>query len=148
MEITSIANRFETRIGSLGTLVTRVFYLASQNGKPLLSYLNSAPSNSTIENQLRLLGSDLRIYQRGFSIGKALLSSLYVLQYPLSPFIRAKLENDLKQTIAQKLNLTSASNAIGNIAIDILYHELYYGQQTNKKVSRVYYSVGVFIKLN
>lgn len=98
-----------------------------------------APSNSSIEYQLGLLGSDLRIYRDSFSIGKALLSSLYVLQYPLSPLNRSILETNIKTVNIQRLGLINGQNI--NITTNILYYDIYYGQQSNRNASRVYYTV-------
>jgi hypothetical protein len=135
-----LSNKFELRIGSLGTQVTRVAYVMSLNGRRVPSYLYSPPSNASLESQLRQLGSDLRIYSaRENSIGKALLSSLYVQSYPLSPTVRPRLEAGLRAAIFKTLNLTASLNA--NVVLNLLYYEPYYGLQTNQKVSRVYYAV-------
>lgn len=137
----AISNRFEPRIGSLGTPVTRVAYIITINRQQILSYLYQAPSNSTIEAQLRLLGSDLRIYPDSFSIGKALASSLYLLAYPLNPLNRSTLETSLRRYHLQRLDLPGGTAANVNATASILFHELYWGQQSNQNVSRVYYTV-------
>lgn len=143
INVAAISNRFESRIGSLGTLVTRVAYVIAINSRQILSYLYQAPSNASIEQQLRALGTDLRIYTDSFSIGKALASSLYVQAYPLTPLARAILENNLKSYLLQQFDLSV--NVAINATVSALYYELYLGQQSMQNVSRVYYTVCVCV---
>jgi hypothetical protein len=98
-----------------------------------------APSNVSIEGQFRAFGSDLRIYPDSFSMSKAAASSLYVQAYPLSPLNRSTLEASLKSWNLQRLELANAPNV--NVTVNVLFYELYLGQQTNQNVSRVYYTV-------
>ena len=135
-----MSNKFEKRIGSLGTATSRIFYILSVNGQQVLSYYDPGPDNSSIEYELRTLGSDLRIYPYGDSIAKSLLSSIYVQQYPLNPSLRPILEEE----ISQGIHLLPISNQMhANETVRVLYYELYYGQSTQTYVSRVYYAVSI-----
>lgn len=105
-----------------------------------------APSNASIEGQFRAFGSDLRIYPDSFSMSKAAASSLYVQAYPLSPLNRSTLEASLKSWNLQRLELANAPNV--NVTVNVLFYELYLGQQTNQNVSRVYYTVSLIKRQN
>lgn len=121
--------------------MTRIAYIITINNQQILSYLYQAPTNSSIETQIRLLGSDLRIYPDAFSIGKAMASTLYVQAYPLSPFNRSTLETSLKRFHLQRLDLPGTPEI--NATANVLFYELYLGQQSNQNVSRVYYTVRI-----
>ena len=129
-----LSNIFQPRIGSLATPTTRIFYILSVNGQQALSYYDPAPANASIESEFYQLGSDLRVYPYN-SIAKAVLSSLYIQMYPFTPSNRGTLENQ----IMLALQILSVVNL--NQQVNVLYDELYYGQSTQKYVSRVYYSV-------
>jgi hypothetical protein len=134
-----LSSKFEQRIGSLGTLVTRVYYVISVDGQQL-SYLYQAPAIDLIESEIRLFMSDMRVYPEKSSIAKAQLQSVYVGAYPLSPENRVLLESNIKLGI-DRLNLMT-NNYLGK-TVNVLYAELY---NTPRKlnVSRVYYSVNTF----
>lgn len=139
VNVASMSNQFEARIGSLGTAVTRVAYIIAINSQQVLSYLYQAPSNTSIETQLRALASDLRVYTDAFSIRKAVASSLYVQAYPLTPLSRSTMEASLRNVNLQRLDLPTAFDI--NATVNVLFYELYLGQQSGQNVSRVYYTV-------
>lgn len=136
-----ITNKHESRIGSIGTLITRVSYLISMDGQLALSYFYSPPPDQIIENEFRQLGSDMRVYPEKNSISKSLLSSLYVQMYPLSPSYRVSLETRIANAIQSLSLLPGLSSNTNQVkSVNILYYELYMGQLTGNDVSRVYYS--------
>ena len=130
-----LSNKFQSRIGSLGTATTRIFYILYVDGQQALSNYIPAPANNNIELEFNILGSDIRVYQYGDSIAKSLLSSLYIQMHPLKASIRDTLEKQIK------LGLHISPQNSGNHQINVLYYELYYGQNKQAYVSRVYYSV-------
>ncbi len=135
-----LSNKFEQRIGVLGALITRVYYLISVDGQQPLSYLYQAPSIDLIENEFKLFMSDMRPYPEKSSIPKTQLQSVYVGVYPLSPENRVLLESNIKLGI-DRLNLMT-NNYLGK-TINVLYYELY-NTPRKSNVSRVYYSVVIF----
>ena len=139
MSLPFISNKFEKRIGSLGTATTRIYYVLSLNGQQLFSYYDSSPDNVTIELKFRQLGSDLRVYPYGDSIAKSLLSSIYVAAYPLNPSLRPILEKKINDYIQLSTSIGNQNHA--NNTVKVLYYELYYGQNSMNHVSRVYYAV-------
>jgi hypothetical protein len=139
-----LSNKFEKRIGALGTATTRIFYILFVNGQQALSYFDPPPGNSSIEYEFFLQGSDLRIYKSDPSIAKSLLASIYVKIYPLNPPLRQILSDKISQGIQLLTYLVFSNQIHANESVNVLYYELYYGQSEKSFVSRVYYSVRLF----
>ena len=134
-----LSNRFESRVGTLGVLLTRVYYTLSVNGQQALNYLYQQPTRDSIEYEFRLLMSDARVYPERTSQAKSVLNSVYVGSYPLSPVYRLILEANLRTGI-QRLNLVT--NSFLTNKIEVLFYELY-NTPRKHNVSRVYFSVSI-----
>lgn len=136
-----IVNQFEPRVGELGVLITRVFYIVYINNQLAVSYLYQPPISESIEYEFRGLGSDMKIYPEKYSIAKSQLLSVYVGLYPFTPDYRVQLENNIKVAI-DRLNIQYLSNQQSIKNVQVQYYELY---TTSKRVnvSRVYYSVSL-----
>jgi hypothetical protein len=136
-----LSYKFEPRVGALGTLLTRIYYVISIDSQQSSSYLYPPPAAYMIENEFRLFMSDMKVYPEQSSVAKAQLQSAYVGTYPLTPESRLVLENNIKAGI-DRLNLMTNNYLVKTV--NVLYYELY---NTPRKlnVSRVYFSVSYII---
>lgn len=136
----TLSNQFETRFGSFGSQFTRIYYVISIDGKQAINGYLTSPSNQAIMGELRKLGSDMSIVYEPNSVAKSLLSSLFVLKYPLNPNDRLIMQANLNVAIQQSGML---NNQVFNFNSSVLiyYAEFYNTQTYNNKASRVYYAV-------
>lgn len=135
-----MAIKYEQRVGSLGTFITRVPYIIFINGQLAERYYYSPPSIDYIQNEILKLKSDMPIYPLDDTISKRLLSSLYVSLYPLNPPIRPQLEDKIKTG----LNLLNLTESYANKIVKVLNYELCNGLISNQNISRVYYAVRIY----
>lgn len=121
----------DLRIGSLGTETTKIYYTVTLNSKTYSKYEFPSPSSERIEQELKNLGSDLRIYPEPNSISKKALASIYARVYPLNPGLRLEIEKKIKKYYKHS-NSDNPTN--------ILFWELYSGD-FRQDLTRLYYTV-------
>ena len=139
-----LSDEFETRYGPFGSLLSRVYYTISIDGNQAITGYQANPSGESITNELSKLGSDMVVLTGTSSIQKSLLSSLFVLKYPLSTSDRLILQANINLAL-QQINLFSSENPFGQgltkTSVVIYYSEFYTTQTYNNRASRVYYGV-------
>lgn len=135
-----LANKFFKRIGSLGTLISRVYYTININNQRVLTNYKAAPAYQKIEAEFNSVRSDFRIYPTCNSVAKTKLASLYIKAYPLKPDDRELIELNIRTALIQ---LNVIQPALNN-KIVVAYSELYQSQTFGYNVSRIYYSVRYF----
>jgi hypothetical protein len=140
ISIPLLSNKFIQRVGSLGTLISRVYYTIFIDGYQVLNNIQVAPSNASIQFEFEQLGYDFRTYSSCNSIMKSLLLSVYINEYPLKPSDRPMIENNIKLSLLRR----SFIQPYELVTVTVLYSELYQSQYFGYKVSRVYYSVIIF----
>lgn len=132
-----LSTRYFERIGTLGTVLSRVYYTISIDGQQVVTNFQSAPSMEKVEKEFNALGSDFRVYPSCNSLPKSLFSSLYIKSYPLNADDRQLIEMNIRTA------LTYMSFIQPNVknTITIGFSELYRAQTFGYNVSRVYYTV-------
>ena len=139
-----LSTEFFKRIGSLGTLISRVYYTISIDGQQVVTNFQSAPSIDKIEKEFNTLDSDFRVYPSCNSLPQSLFSSVYIYKaYPLNADDRQLIEMNIRTA------LTYMSFIQPNIknSITIGFSELYRAQTFGYNVSRVYYTVSSYNKI-
>lgn len=142
-----LSSEFQLRVGSYGTLTSRIFYTLTINEQSAQSFFHLAPQREQIETELRKLGSDLRVYPMQDSVAKATLSSLYFNAYPIDSMQREILEQKVLMALSSLDYLTIPKLVSGDKQVDIVYNELYSGQASKRNVSRLFYAVNSFLCL-
>ena len=137
VEFPVLSNEFYKRIGSLGTLISRVYYTINVDNERVLINYKAAPSYDKIEAEFNRIGYDFRIYPTCNSSPKSLFASFYLKVYPLRADDRGSYENQIRTGLMQSNTIQAALNN----RIVAVYSELYRSQTFGYNVSRIYYSV-------
>jgi len=134
-----LSKKFFQRIGSLGTLISRIYYTIRIDNQLVQVNFQTSPSIERIETEFNNLGSDLRVYPSCNSVAKALFSSVYIRvdESTISAGDRQIIELNIRIGLTQtKVIFSTTKNEV-----TVVYSERYQGQTRGYNVLRVYYAV-------